>query len=41
MVRNKLFWKNWIGFDFHGTQLRVIYQLFNDQIVDKYKYLGG
>ncbi len=28
--------KNWIGSDFHGTQLRVIYQLFNDQIVDKY-----
>lgn len=31
--------KNWIGSDFHAAQLRVIYDLFNDQIVDK--YLGG
>ena len=28
--------KNWIGSDFHASQLRVIYKLFNDDIVDKY-----
>ena len=28
--------KNWIGSDFHASQLRVIYELFDDDIVDKY-----
>ena len=28
--------KNWISKDFHPSQLRVIYELFNDDIVDKY-----
>ena len=28
--------KNWIGSDFHASQLRVIYELFNDDIVDRY-----
>ena len=34
--KQKIMGKNWIGSDFHATQLRVIYDLFNDQIVDKY-----
>ena len=28
--------RNWRGSDFHASQLRVIYDLFNDQIVDHY-----
>ena len=28
--------KNWISSDFHASQLRVIYELFDDDIVDKY-----
>ena len=28
--------KNWIGSDFHASQLGVIYELFNDGIVDRY-----
>ena len=28
--------KNWISRDFHPSHLRVIYKLFNDDIVDKY-----
>ncbi len=28
--------KNWISKDFHPAQLRVIYELFNDDIVDRY-----
>ena len=28
--------RNWRGVDFHGSQLRVIYDLFQDKIVDSY-----
>lgn len=28
--------RNWMGVDFHASQLRVIYDLFNDDIVDAY-----
>ena len=28
--------KNWLGSDFHASQLRVIYKLFDDDIVDAY-----
>ena len=28
--------RNWRGSDFHASQLRIIYNLFNDQIVDHY-----
>ena len=28
--------KNWLASDFHASQLRVIYKLFNDDIVDRY-----
>ena len=28
--------KNWISSAFHPSQLRVIYELFDDNIVDKY-----
>lgn len=28
--------RNWRSSDFHGTQLRVIYELFNDDIVDQH-----
>ena len=34
--KQKVLGKNWIGSDFHASQLRVIYDLFNDEIVDKY-----
>ena len=35
-LKQKTTGKNWIGSDFHASQLRVIYELFNDDIVDKY-----
>ena len=28
--------RNWRGIDFHASQLRIIYDLFNDRIVDHY-----
>lgn len=34
--RQKTSGRNWIGIDFHPAQLRVIYDLFGDRIVDKY-----
>ena len=28
--------RNWRGIDFHASQLRVIYDLYQDKIVDSY-----
>ena len=30
--------RNWREKDFHSSHLRIIYDLFNDKIVDKYLY---
>ena len=35
-VLQKTSGRNWRGVDFHASQLRVIYDLYQDKIVDSY-----
>jgi len=35
-VVQKISGRNWRGVDFHASQLRVIYDLYKDKIVDSY-----
>ena len=35
-MKQKVKGENWISSYFNGSQLRVIYELFNDKFIDKY-----